>query len=102
MGSPDEEGTKGNTKGRPLWKFVKHASLGVTVFLFFLTVVLVLDAYKFVSVRVSSCVGGGGGGGCPPRRRGVLRSGRRPFAIAALTPSRRFHLLVLHFHSSLN
>jgi len=54
MGSPDddrEEGTKGNKKGRPLWRLVRHASLIVTLFLFFFTVVLVLDAYKFVSVR---------------------------------------------------
>merc|ERR1719251_352246 len=51
MASPDEEGLKGNKKGRPVWAFVKNASLAVTMFLFFLTIVLVLDAYKFVSVR---------------------------------------------------
>ncbi|KAL7551265.1 hypothetical protein ACHAWF_014459 [Thalassiosira exigua] len=51
MGSPDEEGLKGNKKGRPVWTFVKNASLAITVFLFFFTIVLVLDAYKFVSVR---------------------------------------------------
>mmetsp|Transcript_7208 Transcript_7208/g.13080 ORF Transcript_7208/g.13080 Transcript_7208/m.13080 type:complete len:161 (+) Transcript_7208:99-581(+) len=51
MGSPDEEGLKGNKKGRPVWAFVKNASLAITIFLFFFTIVLVLDAYKFVSVR---------------------------------------------------
>eukprot|EP00585_Thalassiosira_rotula_P005420 CAMPEP_0196140852 /NCGR_PEP_ID=MMETSP0910-20130528/7606_1 /TAXON_ID=49265 /ORGANISM="Thalassiosira rotula, Strain GSO102" /LENGTH=168 /DNA_ID=CAMNT_0041401769 /DNA_START=106 /DNA_END=612 /DNA_ORIENTATION=+ len=51
MATPDEEGLKGNKKGRPMWAFVKNASLAVTIFLFFFTVVLVLDAYKFVSVR---------------------------------------------------
>jgi len=42
---------KGNKKGLPVWSFVKNASLIITVFLFFITGVLVLDAYKFVSVR---------------------------------------------------
>jgi len=51
MGSPDEEGVKGNKKGKPIWSFVKNASLAITIFLFFFTIVLVLDAYKFVSVR---------------------------------------------------
>eukprot|EP00584_Thalassiosira_punctigera_P005045 CAMPEP_0172534974 /NCGR_PEP_ID=MMETSP1067-20121228/7162_1 /TAXON_ID=265564 ORGANISM="Thalassiosira punctigera, Strain Tpunct2005C2" /NCGR_SAMPLE_ID=MMETSP1067 /ASSEMBLY_ACC=CAM_ASM_000444 /LENGTH=177 /DNA_ID=CAMNT_0013319857 /DNA_START=92 /DNA_END=625 /DNA_ORIENTATION=- len=51
MGTPDEEGLKGNKKGRPVWSFVKNASLAITIFLFFFTIVLVLDAYKFVSVR---------------------------------------------------
>mmetsp|Transcript_28341 Transcript_28341/g.53498 ORF Transcript_28341/g.53498 Transcript_28341/m.53498 type:complete len:84 (-) Transcript_28341:801-1052(-) len=68
MGSPDEEGLKGNKKGRPVWAFVKNASLAITIFLFFFTIVLVLDAYKFVSVRVSRCENekeerGGGAGG---------------------------------------
>ena len=53
MATPDEEGLKGNKKGRPVWSFVKNASLAITIFLFFFTIVLVLDAYKFVSVRVS-------------------------------------------------
>lgn len=48
-----EEGVKGNKKGVPVWTFVKNASLAITIFLFFFTIVLVLDAYKFVSVRVS-------------------------------------------------
>ena len=59
MATPDEEGLKGNKKGRPVWSFVKNASLAITIFLFFFTIVLVLDAYKFVSVRVSrmwSCI----------------------------------------------
>ncbi|KAL7529283.1 hypothetical protein ACHAXR_003928 [Thalassiosira sp. AJA248-18] len=51
MASSDEEGLKGNKKGPPVWTFVKNASLAITLFLFFFTVVLVLDAYKFVSVR---------------------------------------------------
>mmetsp|Transcript_938 Transcript_938/g.1954 ORF Transcript_938/g.1954 Transcript_938/m.1954 type:complete len:138 (-) Transcript_938:292-705(-) len=51
MGSPDEGGVKGNKKGVPVWSFVKNASLVITIFLFFFTIVLVLDAYKFVSVR---------------------------------------------------
>ena len=49
----EEGGVKGNKKGPPVWTFVKNASLAVTIFLFFITIVLVLDAYKFVSVRVS-------------------------------------------------
>lgn len=53
-GGDDDEGLKGNRKGKTAWTFVKNASLLVTVFLFFFTIVLVLDAYKFVSVRVSS------------------------------------------------
>ena len=53
MGS-QEEGVKGNKKGVPVWTFVKNASLLITICLFFFTIVLVLDAYKFVSVRVSS------------------------------------------------
>jgi len=56
MASPDEEGVKGNKKGVPVWTFVKNASLIITIFLFFFTIVLVLDAYKFVSVRVSVLV----------------------------------------------
>eukprot|EP00571_Detonula_confervacea_P013344 CAMPEP_0172301760 /NCGR_PEP_ID=MMETSP1058-20130122/3579_1 /TAXON_ID=83371 /ORGANISM="Detonula confervacea, Strain CCMP 353" /LENGTH=117 /DNA_ID=CAMNT_0013011999 /DNA_START=103 /DNA_END=452 /DNA_ORIENTATION=+ len=51
MGSPDEGGVKGNKKGVPVWAFVKNASLIITIALFFFTIVLVLDAYKFVSVR---------------------------------------------------
>lgn len=47
----EEEGVKGNKKGRPVWTFVKNTSLAITIFLFFFTIVLVLDAYKFVSVR---------------------------------------------------
>mmetsp|Transcript_3955 Transcript_3955/g.10008 ORF Transcript_3955/g.10008 Transcript_3955/m.10008 type:complete len:152 (-) Transcript_3955:152-607(-) len=50
MGS-QEEGVKGNKKGVPVWTFVKNASLLITICLFFFTIVLVLDAYKFVSVR---------------------------------------------------
>ena len=50
----EDEGVKGNKKGGPqVWTFVKNASLAITIFLFFITIVLVLDAYKFVSVRVS-------------------------------------------------
>lgn len=48
----EDEGVKGNKKGGPqVWTFVKNASLAITIFLFFITIVLVLDAYKFVSVR---------------------------------------------------
>ena len=53
MATHAEEGLKGNKKGVPVWTFVKNASLAITIFLFFFTIVLVLDAYKFVSVRVS-------------------------------------------------
>ena len=49
-----EMGTKGNKKGQPiLWSLVKNTSLFITLCVFLLTSVLVLDAYKFVSVRVS-------------------------------------------------
>ncbi len=48
-----EMGTKGNKKGQPIWSFVKNTSLFITLCVFVLTSVLVLDAYKFVSVRVS-------------------------------------------------
>ena len=55
MGSDDDdEGTKGHKRGRPLWSFVKNASLAVTCLLFLVCLILVLDAYKFVSVRVSA------------------------------------------------
>jgi len=46
-----EEGTKGNKKGRPIWMYIKNASFTVTLLMFLFTTVLVLDAYKFVSVR---------------------------------------------------
>ena len=49
-----EEGLKGNKKGRPIWTFVKKTSLAVTVLGFIVTTVLVLDAYKFVTIRVST------------------------------------------------
>ena len=49
----EEVGTKGNKKGLPIWSFVKNTSLVITICVFVLTSVLVLDAYKFVSVRVS-------------------------------------------------
>ena len=47
MGSAD--GVKGNKKG----SIVKSAGLAITICLSFFAIVLVLDAYKFVSVRVS-------------------------------------------------
>jgi hypothetical protein len=50
----EEGGVKGNKKGRPLWTFVKNASFIMTAAMFLVTFVLVLDAYKFVSVRVSA------------------------------------------------
>jgi len=52
---PDDEGTKGNKKGRPVLAVVKQASLAATALLLVFTIVIVLDAYKFVSVRVSEC-----------------------------------------------
>ena len=48
----DEIGTKGNKKGLPIWSLVKNTSLFITLCVFVLTSVLVLGAYKFVSVRV--------------------------------------------------
>eukprot|EP00984_Skeletonema_dohrnii_P016771 scaffold7508_cov65-Skeletonema_dohrnii-CCMP3373.AAC.1 len=50
MGS-DNDDASGKRKGRKVWLFVKNASMALTVFMFFLTVILVLDAYKFVSIR---------------------------------------------------
>ena len=51
MASDDD--ANGKRKGRKVWLFVKNASMALTVFMFFVTVILVLDAYKFVSIRVS-------------------------------------------------
>jgi len=54
MASPDEKGVKGNRKGRgtkPVWAYVKNASLAASTIVFVLTIVLALDAYKFVSVK---------------------------------------------------
>ena len=53
MATPYEEGFKGNKKGCPVWAIVKNASLASTIFLLFFTIVLVLDAHKFIAVRVS-------------------------------------------------
>mmetsp|Transcript_20987 Transcript_20987/g.43065 ORF Transcript_20987/g.43065 Transcript_20987/m.43065 type:complete len:186 (+) Transcript_20987:265-822(+) len=51
MATPEEEGLKGNKKGRPIWTFIKNASLAMTVLMFIFTTVLILDAYKFVTIR---------------------------------------------------
>ena len=53
MGS-DNDDASGKRKGRKVWLFVKNASMAMIIFTFFLTVILVLDAYKFVSIRVSN------------------------------------------------
>lgn len=53
----EEIGTKGNKKRLPIWSVVKNTSLFITLCVFLLTSVLVLDAYKFVSVRVSLGLG---------------------------------------------
>ena len=53
MASDDEEGTKGNRKRVPIWSIVKNASFAITACFFVLLIVLSLDAYKFISVRVS-------------------------------------------------
>ena len=52
MGS-DNDDASGKRKGRKVWLFVKNASMAMMIFTFFLTVILILDAYKFVSIRVS-------------------------------------------------
>lgn len=52
MGS-DNDDASGKRKGRKVWLFVKNASMALTFLMFFFTVILVLDAYKFVSIRVS-------------------------------------------------
>ncbi|KAL7449499.1 hypothetical protein ACHAWC_001558 [Mediolabrus comicus] len=49
MGSDDD--ANGKRKGRKVWLFVKNATMALTIFTFFVTVILVLDAYKFVSIR---------------------------------------------------
>lgn len=56
MASDDDEGegTKGNRKRVPIWSIVKNASFVITAGFFILLIVLSLDAYKFISVRVSS------------------------------------------------
>ena len=48
-----EEGLKGNKKGRPIWTVVKRTSLAMSLVGFLFTTILVLDAFRFVSVRVS-------------------------------------------------
>ena len=53
MATDDEEGTKGNRKRVPIWSIVKNASFAITAGFFVLLIVLSLDAYKFISVRVS-------------------------------------------------
>lgn len=50
MGS-DNDDASGKRKGRKVWLFVKNASMALTFLMFFFTVILVLDAYKFVSIR---------------------------------------------------
>jgi hypothetical protein len=52
MGADDDDAS-GKRKGRKVWLFVKNTSMALTVLMFFFTVILVLDAYKFVSIRVS-------------------------------------------------
>ena len=53
MGSDNDDDANGKRKGRKVWLFVKNATILLTIFMFFVTVILVLDAYKFVSIRVS-------------------------------------------------
>jgi len=50
MGS-DNDDASGKRKGRKVWLFVKNASMALTILMFFVTVILVLDAYKFISFR---------------------------------------------------
>ena len=52
MASEEEHpNAKYNKKGPAIWTFVKNAAFLVTLLLFVLSTVLILDAYKFVSVR---------------------------------------------------
>ncbi len=53
MGS-DNDDVSGKRKGRKVWIFVKNTSMAMLIFMFFVLIILVLDAYKFVSVRVSN------------------------------------------------
>mmetsp|Transcript_20949 Transcript_20949/g.32815 ORF Transcript_20949/g.32815 Transcript_20949/m.32815 type:complete len:137 (-) Transcript_20949:974-1384(-) len=50
MGS-DNDDVSGKRKGRKVWIFVKNTSMAMLIFMFFVLIILVLDAYKFVSVR---------------------------------------------------
>lgn len=52
MASEEEHpNAKYNKKGPAIWTFVKNAAFLVTLLLFVLSTVLILDAYKFVSIR---------------------------------------------------
>ncbi|KAL7507906.1 hypothetical protein ACHAXN_005604 [Cyclotella atomus] len=55
MASPssteEHPNAKYNKKGPAIWTFVKNTAFLVTLLLFLLCVILMLDAYKFVSVR---------------------------------------------------
>ncbi len=52
MGS-DNDDASGKRKGRKVWIFVKNTSTAMMIFLFLLVSILILDSYKFISVRVS-------------------------------------------------
>mmetsp|Transcript_18724 Transcript_18724/g.32188 ORF Transcript_18724/g.32188 Transcript_18724/m.32188 type:complete len:146 (+) Transcript_18724:166-603(+) len=59
MASDEEEGVKGNKKGMKVgidWHLIKGISLGVMVLVFFFTVVLMMDAYKYISIRHAKAV----------------------------------------------
>jgi hypothetical protein len=47
----EDNGATGNNRGFKLWILIKNAAFLVTLLLFVLAVVILLDAYKFVSVR---------------------------------------------------
>jgi uncharacterized protein HemX len=49
--SEEHPNAKYNKKGPAIWTFVKNTAFFVTLLLFLLAVVLMLDAYKFVSIR---------------------------------------------------
>eukprot|EP00956_Cyclotella_meneghiniana_P018431 scaffold30656_cov62-Cyclotella_meneghiniana.AAC.7 len=51
MASEEDASAKYNKKGPAIWRFVKNAAFIVTLLFFLLSAVLILDAYKFVSVR---------------------------------------------------
>eukprot|EP00956_Cyclotella_meneghiniana_P025028 scaffold51375_cov37-Cyclotella_meneghiniana.AAC.2 len=51
MASEEDANAKYNKKGPAIWRFVKNAAFIVTLLFFLLSAILILDAYKFVSVR---------------------------------------------------
>lgn len=52
MGS-DNDDASGKRKGRKVFIFIKNVSSAMMIFMFFLVAILMLDSYKFISVRVS-------------------------------------------------